>query len=166
MWQFLLSSSTVCLYIRVYVICARKCLYQQLPKGISSSQELYEILPLVHCFHKEYEGPPRIIENMIAKHLDGLYDLYWKLYCLLFLFIWEDHTVYNFFFANPPPFLPFQFLSYLLTFTQEKSMCSYFKSTECTYYCQYHYWQLAKHEWESCLRHILKKTDIPCPSNQ
>lgn len=47
--------------------------------------------------HSEYEGPPGIHENMIAKHLDVLYDLQWKLHCLLFLFVWENLTAYNFF---------------------------------------------------------------------
>lgn len=97
-WQYLIRSSSVFLFIRIHATCIRKCLYQQLPKGISYSRwNRWTHLPLVQCFHSEYEGWPGILENVIAKHLDGLHDLQWKLHCLLFLFVWENHTAYNFF---------------------------------------------------------------------
>lgn len=60
-----------------------------------------------------------------------------------YFFLFEKIILLITFLTNPRLFLLFPFLSYPLTFTPKKSMCSYLKSTRCTYCCQYLLWQRA-----------------------
>lgn len=144
--EYLIRSSAVFLYVRIHAICAKKCLYQQLPKGISYSQE-----------HHETDGHICLWYNVFTVSMkdDQEFLKMWLLSILMVSMIFSESSIAFYFFlfekiillitflTNPRLFLLFPFLFYLLTFTPKKSMCSYLKSTQCTYCCQYLIWQRA-----------------------